>query len=86
MLQQRCEEEGVKLYFEQNISDSKSFKDYDVVIACDGIGSNIRTEFAAEFGTKISLKKNRFVWLGSTKPLDAFTYFFRSTPINMSQG
>ncbi len=80
LLQQRCEEEGVKLYFEQNISDSKSFKDYDVVIACDGIGSNIRTEFAAEFGTKISLKKNRFVWLGSTKPLDAFTYFFRSTP------
>jgi anthraniloyl-CoA monooxygenase len=39
-----------------------------------------RTQYQKEFGTKIELKKNRFVWLGSTKPLDAFTYFFRSTP------
>lgn len=80
LLQQRCTEEGVKLYFEQNILENTSFKDYDVVVACDGIGSTIRTEFATEFGTKVSLKKNRFVWLGSTKPLDAFTYFFRTTP------
>lgn len=28
----------------------------------------------------MALKKNRFVWLGATKPLDAFTYFFRNTP------
>jgi anthraniloyl-CoA monooxygenase len=52
-------------------------------VACDGIGSAIRTQFADSFGTKITLKKNRFVWLGSTKPLDAFTYFFRSTPFGL---
>jgi anthraniloyl-CoA monooxygenase len=80
LLQQRCTEEGVNLHFEQNIEDVSQFKDADVIVACDGIGSTIRTQFANNFGTKISLKKNRFVWLGSTKPLDAFTYFFRSTP------
>lgn len=80
LLQQRCTEEGVNLHFEQSVDDLNKFNDSDIIVACDGIGSAIRTQFANEFGTKISLKKNRFVWLGSTKPLDAFTYFFRNTP------
>lgn len=79
LLQQRCTEEGVNLHFEHNIDDLSQFEDADIIIASDGIGSQIRTQFASEFGTKIELKKNRFVWLGSTKPLDAFTYFFRNT-------
>ena len=80
LLQQRCHEEGVNLHFEQNVDDLNQFTDSDIIVACDGIGSQIRTQFQNNFGTKIELKKNRFVWLGSTKPLDAFTYFFRTTP------
>ena len=80
LLQQRCIEEGVNLHFEQNVDDLSQFADSDIILAADGIASAIRTQYQNEFGTKIELKKNRFVWLGSTKPLDAFTYFFRSTP------
>ena len=80
LLQQRCLEEGVNLHFEQNVDDLSQFADSDIILATDGIGSAIRTKYQKEFGTKVELKKNRFVWLGSTKPLDAFTYFFRSTP------
>ena len=80
LLQQRCVEEGVNLHFEQNVEDLSQFADSDIILATDGIASAIRTKYQKEFGTKIELKKNRFVWLGSTKPLDAFTYFFRSTP------
>ena len=80
LLQQRCVEEGVNLHFEQNVDDLTQFADSDIILATDGIGSAIRTKYQKEFGTKVELKKNRFVWLGSTKPLDAFTYFFRSTP------
>jgi len=80
LLQQRCIEEGVNLHFEQNVDDLSQFSDSDIILASDGIASAIRTQYQKEFGTKIELKKNRFVWLGSTKPLDAFTYFFRSTP------
>ncbi|MEZ4837779.1 bifunctional salicylyl-CoA 5-hydroxylase/oxidoreductase [Flavobacterium sp.] len=80
LLHQRCREEGVNLHFEQNVDDLSQFADSDIIVASDGIGSAIRTQFANEFGTKIELKKNRFVWMGSTKPLDAFTYFFRTTP------
>ncbi len=80
LLQQRCLEEGVNLHFEQNVDDLSQYKDADIILASDGIASSIRTKFGKEFGTKIVVKKNRFVWLGSTKPLDAFTYFFRTTP------
>lgn len=80
LLHQRCREEGVNLHFEQNVDDLNQFSDADLIVACDGISSNIRTQFASDFGTKVTLKKNRFVWMGSTKPLDAFTYFFRNTP------
>lgn len=80
LLQQRCVEEGVNLHFEQNVNDLSQFAESDIILASDGIASAIRTQYQNEFGTKIELKKNRFVWLGSTKPLDAFTYFFRSTP------
>jgi len=79
LLQQRCVEEGVNLYFEHNVDDLSQFSDADIIVACDGISSAIRTQFKDDFGTKIALQKNRFVWCGSTKPLDDFTYFFRTT-------
>lgn len=78
LLQQRCLEEGVNLHFEHAIEDVSTLK-ADYIVACDGINSAIRTQFASDFGTKTELKRNKFVWLGSTKPLDAFTYFFRTT-------
>jgi anthraniloyl-CoA monooxygenase len=80
LLHQRCQEEGVNLHFEQNIDDLSQFSDSDIIVAADGIASAVRTQYQQEFGTNIELKSNRFVWLGSTKPLDAFTYFFRTTP------
>lgn len=83
LLYQRCTEEGIRLHFEQNVDDLSQFADSDIILASDGIGSAIRSQYAEEFGTHIELKSNRFVWLGSTKPLDAFTYFFRSTPFGV---
>lgn len=79
LLQQRCVEEGVNLHFEQIIDELSQFKDSDYIVACDGLNSAIRDQFPKDFGTNIVLEKNKFVWLGSTKPLDAFTYFFRTT-------
>lgn len=80
LLQQRCSEEGVNLHFEANVDDLSQFKDSDYIVAADGINSVVREKFQEQFGTKIVQQKNKFVWLGSTRPLDAFTYWFRSTP------
>ena len=80
LLHQRCREEGVNLHFETAIDDFSTLSDVDLILASDGIGSQIRTKYQSAFGTEIQLKSNRFVWMGSTKPLAAFTYFFRNTP------
>lgn len=79
LLHQRCREEGVGLHFETEVSDLSRFAEADIVVACDGIASQIRKTYQQEFGTEIVLNSNRFVWCGSTRPLDAFTYFFRNT-------
>ncbi len=82
MLHKRCAAVGVGLHFEAHIPvdeiDSR-FADSDIIIAADGINSPIRTRYATEFGCKIIEKRNKFVWLGSKCPLDAFTFFFRET-------
>ncbi|SCY10695.1 oxidoreductase [Flavobacterium caeni] len=80
LLQQRCIEEGVNLHFEANVDNLSKFKDSDYIVAADGINSVIREKFKTQFGTNIVQQQNKFVWLGSTRPLDAFTYWFRSTP------
>lgn len=80
LLQQRCKEEGINIHFNTKIDDISVFKDSDMILAADGINSQIRSGLETEFGTSIEMKTNRFVWCGSTKPLDAFTYFFKDSP------
>ena len=79
ILQQRCEDLGVKLVFE---TDAKSDADYpgaDLVIASDGLNSRIRTQHADAFQPDIDLRKCRFVWLGTHRKFDAFTFAFEET-------
>ena len=50
--------------------------DADLVIACDGLNSRIRTRYAATFQPDVDLRRCRFVWLGTKKLFDAFTFAF----------
>ncbi len=82
LLQQRCADEGVGLHFETRIDPASvetRFSDSDLIIVADGVNSQIRNRYREEFGVAIEEKRNRFTWLGSTRPLDAFTFFFRET-------
>jgi enamine deaminase RidA (YjgF/YER057c/UK114 family) len=54
------------------------FPDSDLIVVADGINSKIREKHRAHFWPSVDLRPNKFTWLGSTKPLDAFKYFFRS--------
>ena len=80
LLRKRCQEEGIKITYDTRIESLDQFKDSDIIVASDGIGSKIRSQREKEFKTKTVMKTNQFVWLGSTKPLDAFTYFFKDSP------
>jgi anthraniloyl-CoA monooxygenase len=82
ILQARCEDVGVKLVFEQFIQDDQAIAreyDADLVIASDGINSQIRTRYADTFHPDIDQRRCRFVWLGTKKVFDAFTFAFVQT-------
>ncbi len=78
ILQCRAEELGVELAFECE-ADPQRYRDADLVIGADGINSRTRATFARHFSPDLDTRKCRFVWLGTTLPLDAFTFIFRRT-------
>jgi anthraniloyl-CoA monooxygenase len=78
LLQQRCRELGVQMHFQSEV-DVKDLKDSDLVVAADGINSKTRETYRDHFKPSVDLRPNKFVWLGSTRPLDAFKYFFKES-------
>ncbi|SDH35311.1 MULTISPECIES: bifunctional salicylyl-CoA 5-hydroxylase/oxidoreductase [unclassified Duganella] len=78
ILQHRCEELGVQLVFETDVSDEQQY-DADLVIASDGLNSRLRTRHADSFQPQIEQRHCRFVWLGTRKKFDAFTFAFKQT-------
>jgi anthraniloyl-CoA monooxygenase len=79
ILQARCERLGVKLVFEREVESDDEYPDADLVVACDGINSRIRTAYADHFRPDIVTRPNRYIWLGTHKLFDAFTFDFQRT-------
>jgi anthraniloyl-CoA monooxygenase len=79
ILQRRCVEVGVRVHYQTKIDDLTHFSDCDVIVAADGINSPIRERYKEHFKPTQELKSNKFAWLGSTRSLDAFTFFFKQT-------
>ena len=82
ILQDRCLALGVDLVFESDVTDDQAAaKQYnaDLVIASDGLNSRVRTRYAATYQPDIDERQCRFVWLGTRKKFDAFTFAFEQT-------
>ncbi len=80
ILQDRGRELGVEMRFQREVEDLSEFPDSALIVVADGINSKIRQKHEDHFQPGVDLRPNKFTWLGSTKPLDAFKYFFRETP------
>ena len=79
ILQERARELGVTLRFEVDIDNEALFADADLVLLSDGINSRFRERHVDHFQPEVDLRANKFAWMGSTKPLDAFTFIFQET-------
>ncbi|MBX3211679.1 MAG: bifunctional salicylyl-CoA 5-hydroxylase/oxidoreductase [Labilithrix sp.] len=89
ILQERCLELGVKLLFDTEVDDHEALVSRlggaDLVIACDGVKSKIRDRFADAFVPSIDLRRARYMWLGTKKKFDAFTFYFEENEHGMFQ-
>lgn len=80
LVQERCRELGVTLKFGTEADDIEALKrNFDLVVAADGINSRIREGWRERFRPQVDLRPNKFTWMGSTRPFDAFTFFFKET-------
>ena len=84
ILQARCVELGVDLHFETDVGDPMELRaGCDLLIAADGVNSRTRAMYADTFKPTTGEGQARFVWYGTDKPLDAFTFIFRDTEFGL---
>ena len=81
ILQRRAESLGVALHYRTEVTDEAALRSsdgsrYDLIVAADGVNSTIRRKYAAEFGATVDARTARYIWLGTTKRFDAFTFIF----------
>jgi len=79
ILQARAEALGVKQVFLRDVADPEELTDADLMVAADGLNSITRRKYAEAFQPDVDLRRCRFIWLGTHKLLDAFTFAFRET-------
>jgi anthraniloyl-CoA monooxygenase len=80
ILGRRARSLGVEIEYQAEISPTDpKIRQADLVVVADGINSRLRDTYADRFKPSVDLRPNFFSWMGSTRPFDAFTFFFRET-------
>ncbi|MFC4469749.1 FAD-dependent monooxygenase [Streptomyces xiangluensis] len=80
VLTERAESLGVRLEFGHEIAGEAELPEADLVVAADGVRSSVRERHAGHFGTEVAYGRNKYLWLGTTKVFDSFTFAFVETP------
>lgn len=87
-LQAAAREAGVVLRFDQDVPDLEALAEHldaDLVVAADGLNSRTRERYRDTFRPDVDLRQCRYVWLGTPRQFDAFTFAFVETPAGWVQ-
>lgn len=86
LLQHRCRELGVDVRFSTLAPPiDKLEASYDLVLASDGVNSQIRAAYADSFGPTLDSRPNKFMWLGTDQVFEAFKFFIKDTEFGTMQ-
>jgi anthraniloyl-CoA monooxygenase len=85
LLASRAQSLGVELQWQREIRDLSDcgLPAADLIVAADGVGSPIRDRLSDRFQPQVDVRRNRFVWLGTTRPFPAFTFYFKASPAGL---
>lgn len=79
ILTRRASELGVKLHLGSDIENRSQLPDADLTVACDGVHSRLRQLHAGAFKPNVRQGRNKFIWLGTSKVFENFTFPFVQT-------
>ncbi|MEM7068877.1 MAG: FAD-dependent monooxygenase [Pseudomonadota bacterium] len=83
LLQERALQLGIEPQYETRVEDIPALE-ADLIIGADGLNSCVRA--SGDFGEKVKMQTNRFVWYGTNREFDALTQTFVETkwgPMNV---
>lgn len=84
ILAARATELGVDIRYETEVTDVEEVRaEADLVLGADGVNSRVRDAYAEHFGPQVEMRPNRFIWLGTTYPFGAFTFYFKANEHGM---
>jgi anthraniloyl-CoA monooxygenase len=90
LLQERAAEVGVEMRFRHEVAGLAGLRELglagaDLIVAADGVNSVVRRELADRFRPTIDARTARYVWLGTTLRLDAFTFIIVENELGVFQ-
>jgi 2-polyprenyl-6-methoxyphenol hydroxylase-like FAD-dependent oxidoreductase len=79
ILQARTASAGVLPRYDTQVTSLERLASYDLIVAADGLNSQVRRSFEGDFGTSLSYSANKFAWYGTTKRFETLSQTFVKT-------
>jgi 2-polyprenyl-6-methoxyphenol hydroxylase-like FAD-dependent oxidoreductase len=79
VLGKRASELGIEIQYRHEVDDPSALPDADLVVVCDGANSRARQHHDDHFGSRVDIGGNPYIWLGTDKIFDSFTFAFEQT-------
>jgi 2-polyprenyl-6-methoxyphenol hydroxylase-like FAD-dependent oxidoreductase len=79
LLLERAQYLGVQVQFHYEVEDLSQVPNADLIVACDGVNSRLRQLHRHDFETDVQVGRNKYIWLGTTKVFEVFTFAFVQT-------
>lgn len=78
VLTRRAQGSGVRIEFAHEVTAPPQLPEADLIVACDGVNSRTRLETDG-FQTDVHQGSNKYIWLGTDKIFESFTFPFVPT-------
>ncbi len=86
ILQERAVELGADVRFGAAIDDVEALRTTtDLLLGADGVNSAVRRSWHDAFGPRLTVEGSKYIWLGTSKVFDAFTFIFVETEHGLFQ-
>lgn len=79
VLQEACAEAGVEIRYGSRVCDPAELPDADIIVAADGVNSEVRTRLAEHFRPSFDVRRNKFAWYGTHQLFHPVSLIFRET-------
>ena len=81
ILAERATELGVDIRYQTDVGGEAvlaglGLADYDLLVAADGVNSGVRRRYAVHFRPDVDIRGAKYIWLGTMRRFDAFTFAF----------